>query len=172
MEVFHSTWQPPQPCGGGAPCGSNTRLPLSAAQVSQWRDQGWLVLSDIFPAELIDRARRETTAFFAGEPDANVRFPADDRTLPAVNQLALHPRLQRAASQLLGEPEHDLRLCMSNLLRKPGDWRPSDGPVDQADGAQLQASGMHYDSNNTLAVPLARRPEAVVAIVYYDAVRP
>ena len=33
----------------------------------------------------------------------SVRFPADNLQLPAVNQLALHPRLQQVTSQLLGE---------------------------------------------------------------------
>ena len=59
---------------------------------------------------------------------------------------------------------------MSNLLRKPGDWAPSDGRADQINDERLRPSGMHFDSNNTLTAPLVQRPEAVVVILYYDEV--
>jgi hypothetical protein len=89
---------------------------LSEAECAQWRARGFVAVPALFAPALVEQA--------VGEADAAASvlgFPS--REAPATNEIALSPRLTRAAGQLLGTAE--IRLFESRVLpaghREDGD---------------------------------------------------
>ena len=73
---------------------------LSAAQVAQWRDHGWLAVDGIWPAPLVSAAAAAAAELFAtpkgaarGNSKGNFpNFPYDYAECDSLNQATLHPR--------------------------------------------------------------------------------
>jgi len=148
-----------------------TAPPLNPAQVSAWRDEGFAIVDDLLPGDLLERARADAANVFpaAGSPEAErvndfgslgkLTFPAES---DAVNEITLHPKLLGAVAQLLGIAVPDLRLTQSDLWAKYGRATRSGGSLDNAD------QRMHVDyPNHTLTHPPPwHSPEAVEIILY------
>ena len=101
--------------------------PLTPGQCERWRSTGALVLNNLLPPELIQRAKQQTEARYPAPSDAwypagfvqpygvvspprgHIRFPMDSGILGALNEITVHERLLTAASQLLGNARHELR---------------------------------------------------------------
>jgi len=143
--------------------------PLDAAQVASWQEQGFVMVSGLFPETLIDALIAEAIGRFpAPESEAarsvsnfgsELHFPS---TLTSLNELTLHPRLLAAVSSLLAVPVSGLRLSQSDLWPKYGRGEKTAGAMDNMD------QRIHIDyPNHSLAHPAEwSRPEAVELIVY------
>jgi hypothetical protein len=148
---------------------------LHRAQIRSWRENGFALVDDLLPTDLIERARAETVAFFpkAGSVESEgvtdygsmgeMEFPTRS---DAINDITLHPRLLRAVSQLLGIRIRDLRLTQSEPWPKYGHQVETGGPLDNQD------QRMHVDyPNHTLTHPADwDSPEAVEILIYFDEV--
>lgn len=162
-------WATPEPTLGMSeePGRDSTMAPvLSDAQVQAWHREGYLVVHGLFPAKLVETAvaaahqRWEQGASLGGFPFAP--------ELDAFNQIALHPRLLKAAEQCLGTD--DLRLCQSGLMDKAHAPALGGARGERSDFAPGE-QGLHQDySNNTLVVPPRppQLPETLNCIVYYS----
>ena len=141
---------------------------LTSEHVESWRNRGFALVDGLFPAELIDQLQSSAGSHFPapGTEQADkirdfggaVNFPS---RLDGFNEVTLHPRLLRAASQLLGCSPTDMRLSQSDLWPKYG-RSSTDGDYDNQD------QRIHVDyPNHTLAHPAPwDRPEAVELILY------
>ena len=146
--------------------------PLSASQVSTWRDEGYAVVDGIFPEALVSDLVRELDTLRPGPLNKGIAFPC--ARAPALNALALHPRLRAAAGQLLQGPTDaeprpappQLRLLQSEAWAKAevSDAERAGTPFDSRD------QRMHMDyPNHMLTHPSPwGSPEAVEAILYLD----
>ena len=108
---------------------------LTAAQVRAWRTKGWVVVDGLWPEATI------AAAATAAEQVYPLPQPADGQPLPsaqphanafpfsrqALNDLVLHPRVLRAAAQLLGDD--DVRFYGDVMLGKYGE-EPLTGDQD------------------------------------------
>lgn len=149
---------------------------LTADQVANWRDAGFVLVDAVFPAELIATLEQDASNTFPAPgstaaaaiadfgSDGGFVFPAINS---AFNDITLHPRLLRAVAQLLAVQVSGLRLTQSDLWAKYGHRR--DAAVNGASAASdNQDQRIHVDyPNHTLAHPTPwHRPEAVEAILY------
>ena len=149
--------------------------PLTDDQVARWRLQGFVLVDDLLPEELLADLQAATEAHFpaAGSPEAEqitdfgsgsgrvepVVFPS---RIDAFNRVTLAPSLLRAVAQLLGVGVSDLRLTQSDLWPKYGRAGRSGGRNDNQD------QRIHVDYPNHMLVHPAPwdRPEAVEIIIY------
>lgn len=147
---------------------TNDRHPLSQAQVETWRINGFALVQDLLPTELVREARNDALAHYPAAPaDVSADFGSGGRfvfpaTSSAVNTITLHPRLLGAVSQLLGTEPTNIRLTQSDLWAKYGRTTTSDDPLDNDD------QRMHVDyPNHTLTHPPPwHSPDAVEMIIY------
>ena len=159
-------WLEPQSANDG-----ESLLPLTQAQVDQWRSAGYALVDGVFPADLIEALASDASAKFP-PPDSSAAqeisdfgsgggfvFPSTSR---AFNAVTLHPRLLAAVAQLLGVDISNLRLTQSDLWPKYGQRAKSRGALDNQD------QRIHVDyPNHLLAHPTPwHRPEAIEAILY------
>lgn len=153
--------------------GSPSHDVLARCQVEQWREQGFALVGGVLPADLLREAREDAAAAFpsAGSAEAEAMHDFGGRgrmvfptSSAAVNAITLHPRLLRAAAQLLGVPVAELRLTQSEVWPKYGRREKAGGEGDNLD------QRMHVDyPNHTLAHPPPwDAPEAVELIVHLD----
>lgn len=149
---------------------------LTDHDVATWRENGYCLVNDVFPEELVHRLIGEATTTYPSplsEESAKITdFGGGAFTFPAysdsLNELALHPRVLKAVSQLLGEPDaKDVRLTQAEVWPKYG--RQDDGNRDEYDNADQR---IHCDfPNHTLTHPPTwYQPEAVEMIVYLSRV--
>ena len=145
---------------------------LTREQVQQWRDEGYVFVNGVLPAELIDKVKAAAESRYPapGSPEADeitdfgsfgaLNFPSQKT---ALNELTLHSNLLNAVADLLGTAVTGLRLTQSDLWAKYG----RDGKQGDQDN---QDQRIHIDyPNHTIAHPSPwSRPEAVEMIVYYD----
>ena len=142
---------------------------LTDAQVTSWREQGFVLVDGLLPVELIRDVAQAATSRFP-DPDSDeaqrlndfgsgMTFPDQDA---GFNRLSLHPHLLEASSRLLEVPISELRLSQSDLWPKYGRVPGDRGDFDNQD------QRMHLDyPNHTLTHPAAwNKPEAVEIIVY------
>ena len=107
---------------------------LRPDQVASWRNQGFALVDGVFEQELIDDVRDNCcNAPKAGKKEsiigldngfAGILFPSLEKDTQCVNRITLHPRLLAACAQLLGCPEHDMRLSQSELWLKHNNQQP------------------------------------------------
>ena len=144
---------------------------LTPAQIRQWREQGWLVLDNIWPSDVIAAAAAAAEAIYP-KPTPSADAPIvpgftagaaaqHERDFPfsrsALNEVVLHPRILRVAAQLLGTDDSGVRFYGDVVLGKYGAL-PPDGDQD-----------LHLDyGNNTMLVPPASMPETVNVILNYS----
>eukprot|EP01135_Chromosphaera_perkinsii_P007520 Nk52_evm4s913 gene=Nk52_evmTU4s913 len=149
---------------------------LTPEQVQQWCENGFCLVEGVFPAEIIDTALEDLKKAFP-EPnsvqDADqlaktqdfgsgdvFEFPTSSK---ACNDIAFHPRMLRAVSQLLQCSDDKIRLTQHVPWAKYGTATVRDEFFNQD-------QRVHCDfPNHTLAVPPSwDRPEVVSAILYYS----
>ena len=149
---------------------------LTDLDVATWRENGYCLVDDVYPEELLERLLSDAKSIYPpplSEKAAKITdFGGGVLTFPAycdsLNELALHPRVLKAVSQLLGEPDAmNLRLTQAEVWPKYG--RPDDGTRDEYDNADQR---IHCDfPNHTLTHPPTwYHPEAVEMIVYLSEV--
>ncbi len=143
---------------------------LSASQITQWREQGFTLVHDLLPVNLLKQVALSAAQAFpaANSQDAAAitDFGSDQRFVfpsqsQACNALTLHHNLLTAISALLDVAVEQLRLTQSDVWVKYG--RPP-GQADRDNADQR----MHCDyPNHTLTHPPPwQHPEAVELIVY------
>lgn len=147
---------------------------LTEEQVQSWRQQGFTLVHDLLPNDLLEQAAEDARAHFPapGTPEAkqmtnfgsNQRFvfPAESA---ACNNITLHPMLLQAVADLLATDVFDIRLTQSDLWPKYG--RPaSDRDSDNHD----QRIHCDYPNHSLTHPPPWDSPDAVEIIIYLSEV--
>lgn len=138
---------------------------LTPTQVREWATAGAVLVSGVWPAALIDGVVASAAALLMkgrgfGSGGA-LAFPSASA---AANAVTLHPRILRAAAQLLGTD--DIRLTQSDVWRKDGisdaAWAAR-GKFDNYD----QRIHVDYPNHTLVHPPEWDRPDVVSCIVYY-----
>ena len=94
-ERWSPLWEDPQDVASSA-----APSILSPAQVQQWKDEGWLVVTGIWPDALIEEARQACEAAWPdGAEGPARRFPFAEET-HAMNRVTMCPRYHSVARQL------------------------------------------------------------------------
>ena len=150
---------------------------LSASQVDQFRHDGFVVVTGLWPVDLIMQAAveaRELHPFddvvdarggFSEMPWVHKREDAPD---VALNHMTIHPRALAAVSQLMERPVLDLRLSQSHVIAKYG--HQISRPGEERDGTIAGDQDIHVDyGNNTLMVPPHRTRAALSEYVVFGA---
>ena len=140
----------PEPAGGAS------GEVLSAAQCAAWRSDGAVFLSELLPPALADGIVEAAAVLTDPERGGPLRFP-HMRRIALCNDAALEPRLLRAAAQLLGVEDDQLRLTQSVVN---ADF------AGQSSGAA--DPGMHRDFEENSLVALPAEPDAVHIILSFD----
>ena len=156
---------------------------LTTVQRRRFIRDGFLFLNNLWPDELIAKAREETRDIF---PEDQVIGRAMNETryhhfsaMPwtyrgetlanlAINHMALHPRALRAVSELLQTEVQDIRLYQDHLIAKCG--RVTDFENVETIQHVIGDQDIHVDyGNNTLLVPpRAAGPEVVACLCFYS----
>eukprot|EP01043_Picozoa_sp_COSAG02_P008671 COSAG02_NODE_282_length_25773_cov_1666.149762_7_plen_463_part_00 len=129
---------------------------LSTSQCVAWHSDGAVFVSELLPGPLLSAAVEAGVRLDDAERSRPLRFPHTGR-IAVNNDVALEPRILRAAAQLLGVQDDELRLIQS---------------VVHADFAG-QASGeadlsMHCEFEKNSLVALPAEAEAVHIILSLD----
>lgn len=143
---------------------------LSRTEIDQWRTQGFTLVDDLLPAELLLELRRDAESFYprAGTEEAArfkgfgsaQRFVFPSESTPC-NAVTLHPALLGAVADLLSATVMDLRLTQSDLWPKYG--RDS---TDNAHDNNDQRIHVDYPNHTLVHPPPWSRPEAVEIIIF------
>lgn len=156
---------------------------LTAAQVQQWREQGYVLVDGVLPEELVEQTAAELTSIFGVQEEwrdasgaidfaklpkdfgsaGRTEFPTGHR---AMDLVALHPRLLQACAELLGCSLADGDMLLSQCEAWPKYYFPA-----TQDKGHNRSQRMHFDyPNHSLVVPVQhwQAPESVGLIVYYD----
>jgi len=149
-----------------------TNNELTQDQVKSWREQGFTLVHDLLPTDVLRACKAEALDFFPapGTQAASefTQFGSDQRfVFPALsescNQITLHPNLLQAIARLLDTNIVDLRLTQSDLWPKYG-RPPSNKPHDNAD----QRIHCDYPNHMLTHPPPWDSPEAVELIIYLN----
>ncbi|MEE2674589.1 MAG: phytanoyl-CoA dioxygenase family protein [Myxococcota bacterium] len=144
---------------------------LDAQQIRSWREQGFVVVDDLFAADLLERTIADADEVFpaGGSPEAEawndfgsshqMEFPADSAGL---NEMTLHPRLLTAVTELLRVGVRELRLTQSEVWPKYGRAGRSGAERDNDD----QRIHVDYPNHTLVHPPPWDSPEAVEIFVY------
>jgi hypothetical protein len=156
---------------------------LTTDQVERFRHDGFVVVTGLWPADLVGQAVAEANELHPPDEIAR-RIEAGERArgfseMPwiqqgeqapdvALNHMTIHPRALRAVAQLMQVEPIDLRLSQSHVIAKYGKLVRQ--PGDPADGTVEGDQDMHVDyGNNTLMVPPRTvPPECVACLCYYS----
>jgi len=147
---------------------------LSDQDVTTWRENGYCLVNDVLPEELLQRLLQDSQSVYpapASEEAAKITdFGGGVLTFPArydsVNQLALHGRVLGAVAQLLGERDAvDIRLTQAEVWPKYGRSREKGEAVDEYDNAD-QRIHCDFPNHSLTHPPTWYQPEAVEMIVY------
>ena len=154
---------------------------LNEEQLSQFREDGFIVVSGLWPNDLIERASKEARILHPPEeviekhqsatpmPFFGSKGGTDDRgSDAALNHMTIHPRALALVAQLMNTEEINLRLSQSHIIAKYGAL--IDKPGDPNHGHITGDQELHVDyGNNTLLVPpIATSPEAIACLCYYS----
>lgn len=129
---------------------------LSASQCVAWHSDGALFVSELLPAPLLMTAVEAAARLDDPVHSRPLRFPHTGRTA-VINDVALEPRLLRAAAQLLGVQDNELRLIQSVVH--------ADFAGQKSGEADLS---MHRDFEENSLVALPAEAEAVHIILSLD----
>jgi hypothetical protein len=149
---------------------------LSAQQVQQWRDKGFVFVRDLLPAALVDELAAAAGQHYpaAGTPAAKaftdfgsggaLTFPS---AISGLNQVSLHPGLLNAMAALLDTSVAGLRLSQSDLWAKYGRQGDAlDKPASARTDNNDQRMHVDYPNHTLVHPPPWQRPEAVEVILY------
>jgi hypothetical protein len=156
---------------------------LSEKQISSFHQDGFIVVTGLWPAGLIERASKEATQIHPTEEviergrglslspmpwlakkAQGIEIAAD----AALNHMTIHPRPLAVVAQLMNVDEMDIRLSQSHIIAKLG--AKIDRPGDPNHGEMSGDQEIHVDyGNNTLMVPPnTKSPEAIACLCYYS----
>ncbi len=156
---------------------------LTQDQYDRFLNDGFIVVDDLWPSDLIDQAITETQDLFP-EEKVIAKSLSDERYRPfssmpwihqgersadlAINHMSIHPRAIKAAGELLQTGVRELRLYQDHLIAKFG--RPYESDEALATTTILGDQDIHVDyGNNTLLVPPRKAgPEVVACLCYYS----
>ena len=151
---------------------------LNDKQVDQFINDGFVVLKNLWPQELIEKAKVEAMdivkPFDVSNPRAfnkAIDFPFPEfreNKIKSLNYMSIHPRVLSICSQLLSCDIMDLRLSQSHIIGKLG--KVFNRPGHKTHGQLMGDQDIHVDyGNNTLVVPpKVNGPEAVAILCYYS----
>jgi hypothetical protein len=148
-------------------------LPQSA--VESWRREGYALVDDLLPAELLQAVKNDALSVcpewdmkknpenppitdFGG---SGLNFPS---TFDSINRIALHPTIQNIVSNLLLSSPMDVRLTQCEAWPKYG-YR-STSPGSNSD----QRIHCDYPNHTLVHPPTWDEPEAVEMIIYLNEV--
>jgi hypothetical protein len=140
---------------------------LQTSQIAQWRNEGYLLIADLFPDIMITNAINEiqdlqmknknVDDFQVGE---GITFPTGMQSL---DSLTLAPSLITAVKQLLDATE--IRLSQAETWKKVA-YNQDQGDFDRTYSNQDQRMHMDYPNHTLLHPPEWNNPEAVACIIY------
>lgn len=156
---------------------------LSEAQIQRFRDDGFLVVTGLWPPDLVDRAAAEARELHPADAIA-ARAEAGERhggfsEMPwtqrgdgapdaALNQMTIHPRALAAVAQLIRARPRDLRLSQSHVIAKYGKLINRPGHPNHGTVEGDQDIHVDYGNNTLLVPPRTVVPEAVACLCYYS----
>jgi hypothetical protein len=175
--LSHDDWWHPDPLDGVA---TREGAMLTAEQVERFRNDGFVVVTGLWPDELISQAADEAKSL---HPATDIKADAESgkralqlSAMPwlqrgeaapeaALNHMTIHERTLFAVAQLMGVDAIDLRLSQSHVIAKYGKVIETTEPPT-IDGDQ----DIHVDyGNNTLLVPpRTAGPDAIACLCYYS----
>ena len=173
-ELEHKDWWHPEKLSPESPL-------LNEKQLSQFREDGFIVITGLWPEDTIAQASKEAAILHPAEnvienhqsftqmPFFEDKGGTDDRGPDAAaNQMTIHPRALTLVAQLMNTEEMNLRLSQSHIIAKYG--AQIDKPGDPNHGHITGDQELHVDyGNNTLLVPpLTASPEAIACLCYYS----
>ena len=143
---------------------------LEESQIRAWRENGFTLVHDLLPDELLQAARQDAARHFPDpredQAGSFTSFGSAQRFVfpsmsEACNEITLHPNLLAAVAALLDVAIPELRLTQSDLWPKYGRDR-SDEDYDNRD------QRMHCDYPNHMLThpPPWHDPAAVEMIIY------
>lgn len=156
---------------------------LTNEQVRQFREDGFLVVTGLWPDNLISRASTEAMELhprdqiierhnagkqFRGFSEMPWVHKQESAPETALNHMTIHPRALRAVAQLMETDGLNIRLSQSHVIARFGELITESG-----DGLEETIKGdqdIHVDyGNNTLMVPPRTvSPECVACLCYYS----
>ena len=161
---------------------SNVDL-LNTDQRQRFLNDGFIVVDNLWPSEIIEQATAETKELFPEEKviarslsdetyNSFSQMPwihrQDESADLAINHMSVHPRAIKVASELLNVTAVDLRLYQDHLIAKFG--RPLELEID-ADSVSVagdQDIHVDYGNNSLLVPPKESGPEVVACLCYYS----
>ncbi len=143
---------------------------LRAEQIESWREEGFVLVSNLLPKSLVSRLREDALSFYPGPDEADIarynHFGSSGRFVfpsayDSANEVSLHPLLLAAVADLLDVTVPDIRLTQSDLWPKYGGRIPEER-------SENTDQRIHCDyPNHTLTHPPEwDHPEAVEIIIY------
>jgi hypothetical protein len=160
--VSEITWAISEPAANGE---------LTARQIEGWREQGFTLVHDLLPENLLHQAAADAYDAFPAPGSAASRsitnFGSDQHfVFPSVsdacNRITLHPKLLGAVAALLSVDIGELRLTQSDVWVKYG-RTAADSDYDNAD----QRIHCDYPNHMLTHPPPWDSPEAVEIIIYF-----
>ena len=173
-QLEHKDWWHPETLSSESPL-------LNEQQLSQFRENGFIVLTGLWPDAVIEQASKEAAILhpyesvieshqaFTQMPFFEAKGSNDNRgPKAAANQMTIHPRALALVAQLMNTEEMNLRLSQSHIIAKYG--AQIDKPGDPNHGHIVGDQEIHVDyGNNTLLVPPhTSSPEAIACLCYYS----
>lgn len=149
---------------------------LSEEQVARFRHDGFVVVTNLWPSDLIEAAKTAAETLHPADEviarsEAGKRSPGfsempwvhlgEDSPDCALNHMTIHPRALAAVAQLMQCDVLDVRLSQSHVIAKYG--RLQDGEI-----VGDQDIHVDYGNNSLLVPPRTVAPEAVACLCYYS----
>jgi ectoine hydroxylase-related dioxygenase (phytanoyl-CoA dioxygenase family) len=149
-----------------------TRGQLSNAEINQWRTNGFVLVDNLLPEEVLKVLVEDAGSFFpeAGSEEAKTfrdfgsgqRFVFPAESTPC-NQITLSSELLGAVASLLGVSVMDIRLTQSDLWPKYG-REQTENERDNND----QRIHVDYPNHTLVHPPPWHKPEAVEIIIFLN----
>eukprot|EP01084_Bolivina_argentea_P002433 4488_1 len=141
---------------------------LTTKQINQWRNNGFLLINNIIPINIIKSAIKDASFilknFHNNDFGTNglLEFPT---TSSNINKLSLHPRLLIAVSQLLNTLK--FKMVQSDLWKKEGILSNNNNNNDNnPESNNDQRIHMDYPNHSLVHPPIWSKHEAVEIIIY------
>lgn len=173
-------WHPELPAGK-----AGSDLILSDEQVNRCRANGFVVLTGLWPENLIEQAAEEAKTRhprekvvadhhgFSAMPwvhrDKHAQLN-DASADAALNHMTIHPNVLAAVSQVMGVSSMELRLSQSHVIAKHGREVPDPNNPDKMIMAEDQDIHVDYGNNTLVVPPHTSRPDGIACLCYYSEV--
>ena len=139
---------------------------LTSNQVSQWRNEGYLLVDGIFQESSIQSALNEIKILQMSKEGASEFEVGDGKTFPtmleSLDALTLCPDFLTAMQQLLGTD--DIRMCQAETWKKVA--VKCENGTDNTFSNQDQRMHMDFPNHTLVHPPQWDKPEAVAVIIY------